>query len=187
MDADDHAHEELPRYRDWAPTSFDTPGLRAETMGGYAGSPARGYEDADDDIDRSDWLVLPVSQTRDSGALARSNYAAATASLDAVDPGAIDHEDHRFGHWGPGWVEILIVRPHTPCATVAGEILCALADSPVLDEEAYSDLEWEEAAESWRWASVRDRVESCQRHGVSVFAARRDAIPEGCWEDWRGE
>lgn len=39
-------------YREFAPTGFDAEGLNAHDMG------------TDDDPDRSEWLVAPVSRTR---------------------------------------------------------------------------------------------------------------------------
>jgi hypothetical protein len=62
---------------------------------------------------------------------------------------------------------------------VAQAILNALSDYPVVCEEDYSSLEWEEACETWASMSLRDRVEMCSKHNVSIFAARRDDIPEG--------
>ena len=40
----------------------------------------------EDDSDRSTWLVVPVSQTRDSGCLDRSNFEVAEAELLEKDP-----------------------------------------------------------------------------------------------------
>lgn len=149
----------MERYADWAPTAFDRRGAFL-------------------DEDRDNWLVLPVIQTRDSGPLYRSNFEVAQRSLAEVDPEENDHECHRFGHWGPGWFEILIVRPDTAAAADAAEMESALADYPVLDEMSLSELELDEAIETWQNASMNYRVEMCRRAGVSIFAARRNELPD---------
>ena len=51
-------------------------------------------------------------------------------------------------------------------------------DYPVLDETHWSEKEFGEAANYWESAGVSERVELCQSAGVSVFAARRDYMPE---------
>ncbi len=148
----------LPRYADWSPTPFDTKGLGLE--------------------DRSDWLVCPVLQTRDSDCLARSNFAVVEADLDRVDPEGEDHELHRFGHWGPGWIEILIVRPGTECHRTAQGWVAALAGYPVASDEHFSALEWDEACEAWENTSLRERIRLLADEGQSIFAARRSEFPQ---------
>lgn len=94
---------------------------------------------------------------------------------------------HRFGHWGPGWFEIILVAPDTPEANKAHAWADALADYPVADDEDYSEREWSAANEIWsNCYNVRDRVEMIREHNrraadcpVSVFAARHDHIPQG--------
>lgn len=161
-------------YREFAPTGFDTEGLNAYDMG------------TDEDPDRSGWLVAPVSRTRDSGPLAESNFA---AFLEIVGGESDDVEVHRFGHWGPGWFEIILVRPGTEAAAGAKRAESSLEDRPVLDEMDYSAREWEAKEETWRWMGLRERIgligearARCARWGCanppSVFAARRDEIPD---------
>lgn len=118
MSPADHAAE-LPRYRDWAPTANDTRGLACEH--------------------RQDWVVHPCSQTRDSDALARSNYRVA---LEILGGESDTVETHRFGHWACGWLEIILVHPSR--AEDVAKTACALADYPVLSDEDFSELEWEE-------------------------------------------
>ena len=149
----------LQRYGDFAPTPFDNKGAFL-------------------DSDRQNWLIAPASQTRDSGPLDRSNYTAQLAAIEEVDPEGENHEEHRFGHWGPGWFEIVIVRPDSPCANVAAEIQGSLEDYPVLDEESFCELEEEEANETWNNCfNLSERIDLCREAGVSIFAARRDYYP----------
>jgi hypothetical protein len=89
----------MQTYSQYRPTGFDSRGL---------GLP-----------DRQDWLVLPVIQTRDSGPLEQSNFASA---LKAVGGESETVEVHRFGHWGPGWFEIIIVAPGSEAARIGEEI-----------------------------------------------------------------
>jgi hypothetical protein len=130
--------------------------------------------------DREDWLVAPVSRTRDSDTLAESNFAVVLADLG--DEGD-NVESHRFGHWGPGWYEIILVRPGTPEASRAEWWEGRLDGYPVANEEDWSDREYDAATEAWSHMGISQRIEACARYDVSIFAARRDEIPS----DPRGE
>lgn len=145
----------MQKYSEWAPTQFDPNGLGLE--------------------DRQDWFVCPVIQTRDSEALERANYA---SMLQILEPYPDDYEEHRFGHWGPGWFEIILVRAGTKAEMEALECEAALASYPVLDDSLFSQMEWDEATETWETQSLRYRMEMCSRAGISIFAARRDYLPE---------
>jgi hypothetical protein len=146
-------------YSKFQPTGFDPKGLGLE--------------------DQQDWLVVEVSHNRDSGPLDKSNWESLVKSLDKIDPDGKDHEAHSFNHWGPGWFEIMLVRPGSACETEAEEIEGALSDYPVLDEEDYSRRTHDEACEAWEHTRMRDRIKILARHNCSIFAARRDEIPEG--------
>lgn len=146
----------LKRYGDWAPTSFDS-------AGAFLGE------------DRQDWLVCPVILTRDSGPLEASNFHAAVKLLNAA---GAEYERPSFGHWGPGWVEIIIIPAGGIAEETARKIADRLEDYPVLDEDDYCRREWDEAEETWQHClNLRDRVELCREAGVSIFAARHDCIP----------
>ena len=148
--------DELQPYCEFAPTPFDRAGAFLD--------------------DRQDWLVLPVGRTRDTAdPLTLSNFEVAERELDEIDPDGNDHELHSFNHWGPGWFEILIVRPDTPCHARAIEMADALADYPVLDESDYSQREYDMICETWDNMSTSDRIDELARAGGSIFAARRDS------------
>ncbi len=121
----------LQRYSKFAPTGFDARGAFLP--------------------DQQDWLVVPVSQTRDSGCLDQSNFAAALAILGGESETC---EVHRFGHWGPGWFEIIIVDPSREQEAEA--IQAALENYPVLDDEDHSRREWEDYEQSWESYGARD-------------------------------
>lgn len=125
--------------------------------------------------DRQSWLVLPVSRTRDSGSLDESNFAVALEQLGGESDTV---EVHRFGHWGPGWYEIIIINPEDAAAVkTAEEIESALADYPILSDDDYSERQFNAAAETWSHMSLSERVETLRRHRVSIFAARREDFP----------
>jgi hypothetical protein len=155
----------MKAYRDFRPTGFDAKGLGCE--------------------EQQDWLVAPCGTNRDADRLTRSNWAVMLEAFEAcpvADPDLSDFEVHRFGHWGPGWFELVLVRPGSAVAKLAEEFEGALSDYPVLCDSHFSELETNEAAEQWANMRLRARVEVCQRVGCSVFAARRDEVPEQAWE-----
>ena len=93
---------------------------------------------------RRDWLVLPVSITRDTGAFQKSNFIAALKHMGGESETV---EVHRFGHWGPGWYEIIIADPSR--APEVEALYKALEDYPLLDEDDYSDRSYSQQCETW--------------------------------------
>lgn len=105
-----------------------------------------------------DYLI--ASQHRESDVLSRANWQSACADLgaQAYDEGqagfinrpAVYH--WRAGHWAVRWVEYLMIRRDAPQSTIeaAADIICSLSDYPVLDDELFSAMEHDEAAEIWR-------------------------------------
>lgn len=123
----------LKKYSEWAPTPGDVKGLNYPNQ--------------------QDWLVLPVIQTRDSGCLERANFQAAEESLLEIDLQYETWQKVNFRHWGPGWFEILLVKPNTSAYKLAIDICQKLDDYPILDENLLSELELEFENESWEsWA-----------------------------------
>lgn len=96
--------------------------------------------------DRRDWLLAPISRTRDSDCLNESNFEECLAALGGESE---DVEVHRFGHWGPGWFEIILIRPDSPAQRIAEDIADALANYPVINDEDFSRREWEAYEEAW--------------------------------------
>ncbi len=124
---------DLKRYSDHTPTAFDSH-LRLPD----------GCEH------QEQWFIAPCSITRDSDSLALSNWGAQLKALKEVAVGDEgDFEVHRFGHWGPGWYEIVLVRPGSECHKVAAELACALESYAVLDE-----LDWSEREQEMAWNGV---------------------------------
>jgi hypothetical protein len=145
----------MKRYRDFQPTGFDPKGLAL--------------------YDQQDWYVVPnCGRNRDSGP-EESNFFVALKMLGGESETV---EVHRFGHWACGWFEIIIVNPDSPQAAIAEDIERCLAEYPLLDDDDFSEREWNEASEYWYRLSLNDRMELCREHGASIFAARRDTIPD---------
>lgn len=128
--------------------------------------------------ERDTWFVAPCSQTRDSDALTRANFR---ALQDMLDDAGMEYEVHRFGHWGPGWFEILIVKPSDDARAFLEKVAKDLDDYPVLSEEEASAEEAEEAEETWRFAGMRCRIQYVRDAGLSIFAARREVPPAECY------
>lgn len=152
----------MKTYSEFRPTQFDFAGL---------GLP-----------DRQNWLVAPTGRNRDSEICTRSNFRVMKQMLEEIDEEENDHEIHRFGHWGPGWFEIILIRPETPASKTAQEAEDALAYYPILSDDDYSELEAEEKACYWEQMNLKERIELCNQAGVSIFAARRDEIPNDVFD-----
>src|SRR5262245_61472270 len=158
----------MEKYKGFRPTGFDAAGIGGERHG------------------ISEFEVL-IGQNRDSSYLEQSNFAVALEQLGGESDTV---QVHRFGHWACGWFELILIDPADEKATeTAQEIEDSLADYPILNDEHHSELEFTEASRLWEHTSMRERVEVIQRYGrnekVSVFAARRDEMPQGLYySDW---
>lgn len=117
-----------------------------------------------------------LSQHRDSDTLTRSNF---TCGLKAIGGESDTVQVVRERHWAVGWVEwIAIHESDTEALSKAEAILKGLDDYPVVNEEHFSELEWEEAQIQWETMPIKYRVELCAEAGVSIFASRRECIPQ---------
>lgn len=158
----------MQRYHEYAPTPFDRQNLTLRDP------------DTRDTLDRSDWFVVG-GQNRDSSVLAQSNFA---TMLKILGGESATVEVHRMGHWGCGWLEVILIDPMDGTAVLEAEsLLNALEDYPVADTEDYYNRCWEATCEAWEAMSIRDRVSAIREYGteceVSVFSARRDELPQG--------
>jgi len=159
---------ELQRYKDFAPTPFDPKGLNLE--------------------DQQDWLVSPVSVTRDTADhdYTKSNWKVIETELEKVDPD--NYQVHNFGHWACGWFEILIVKPGSVASKALVNFCNQLEDYPILDEDMHSEMEHSSACETWHWLDLADRVKAiqysqAQGEDISIFAARSDDMPRVQYEN----
>jgi len=126
--------------------------------------------------DRDDWIVGPVSRTRDSGPLALSNFQTVLADIGGESDTV---EVHQFGHWACGYFEIILAAPGSAAAAALEGWARALADYPVADDAAHSEAEWEATAEAWsNWAAL-----DFKRHlpgGYDLW----EVTDESLWELW---
>ena len=83
------------------------------------------------EMEHADWVVV-IGRNRDSEVLEESNFASALEQLGGESKNV---EIHRFGHWGCGWFELLMVNPkHLKSLRVAYNIHKSLEHYPVLVE-----------------------------------------------------
>lgn len=115
-----------------------------------------------------------LGRHRDSEILSNANYDLALKAIGG--PSETVHEVCE-SHWAVGWVEwIAIHKSDGEALKIADEIIAALADYPVLDEEAYSNRQLKEMDEYWSRIHLKERIKWCQDAGASIFAARREEI-----------
>lgn len=155
--------ETLQKYADFKPTPFDATGL---------GLP-----------DQQDWGVAPVAQTRDSDALEQSNFETFLNMLRECGESEGDGTDgetwevHRFGHWGPGWFEVVLVKPGSKAYAIAVDCARALENYPVLDDQDFSNREHEEYSEAWDNYARREFCDMLKRE-FGLYDAGFDTLDD---------
>ena len=113
------------------------------------------------DDDRQEWLVAPVTRTRDSGPMDESNFH---SFLEGLGGEGDNVEVHRFGHWGPGWYEIIIINPQAEdIVAKAEEMEASLENYPVLGEHDLSKREHDAEVKSWKSWARRDFTDELKR------------------------
>lgn len=110
--------------------------------------------------DFSEYLTVPWTTHRDADALQRTNFAAALAKLQAASTYPDDPPSAlRQGSWAVGWIKCILIHPADAGAIARAEELGdAYEDYPVLDEEEFSRVEWDEASDCWESMSIRERA-----------------------------
>ena len=107
---------------------------------------------------REDWLVAPVSRDRDTAsALELSNWK---VQLKALGGESDTVEVHRFRHWGHGWYEIVLVAPAR--RSEVSDLYQSLKDYSVLDDDDYSQTEYDEAYEGFLRYGSSDLLEALE-------------------------
>lgn len=158
----------MQTYSEFRPSAFDTAGLGCDN--------------------RHDWLVYGgASITRDTpeASYTFSNWRVTLRELEK-ECGDEGEENgwgvHRFGHWGSGWFEIILVKPDSKAKLVCGQFEDVLSDYPILDGADYSEREYECALEYWSQASLRDRIAICKKARVSILQARHETVSDRVFE-----
>lgn len=109
-----------------------------------------------------DWYMV-VGRSRDSDPLEESNFATALKQLGGESETV---QVMRVGHWACGWIEEIMVHPSDTVAVAkAQEIKDSLEEYPVLDEQDFSEREYEAALETWENCfTQRQRIEFMRKH-----------------------
>jgi len=117
------------------------------------------------------------SRHRDSEILTNCNYDIILKELKKISDVVYDF---RVNHWAVGWVEYIIVPKDCQDITLekAEELLCSLAEYPVLDDEKYSNLQLEAKDEYWKTLDTKERIDYIKENNGNIFAARHDYITE---------
>lgn len=112
-----------------------------------------------------DWFQV-ISKSRDSKIIEESNFRATLKALKKISEDGIIIETAR--HWGCGWIETLIIDPsNEKLVREATEILNALADYPIVDDEDFSNLEREKLEAYWNRMPAKDRIALAKEYGGS--------------------
>lgn len=134
-----------------------------------------GWPCAYHDDDAEEWLVTGIGRHRDSGLLDRVNFDSACARLERA---GVEHTVKRAGHWAVGWVEDLVIRVGDERAIDAvNAIRAALADYPILDEDAYSEAENEATWDDWCSYGAREFARA--------IGAEDEDDEEALWAEFR--
>lgn len=122
-----YAFKEFARTHSWAYQMDNSGGLDGRSN--YSGG-----------MEHPDWVVS-CGRNRDSDLLQESNFDAALERLGGESKHVIVE---RFGHWGCGWFELILVNPRSQKhLAIAHTIHIELEAYPVLDESDFSEREWE--------------------------------------------
>ncbi len=162
----------MQKYKDYRPTQFDRKGAFLED-------------------NKQVWLVVPVIQTRESRILEQCNFEVALEMLGGESDAV---QVHRFGHWGPGWFEIIIVEPNSEQASIAESIEAMLEGYPILDEMKFSEMSWIAINDYWESASISDRLDMLKRYKdrtphdeTSIFVVRQGLSQDTTFTRWAEE
>jgi len=107
--------------------------------------------------ERYDDYYRVIMRTRDSDILVDSNFETVKKALEGLEAAYTDERDYayvldiRTGHWAVGWFETIMVHENAPddILRTADEMVAAVSEYPILDEEDYYQREREEKEQSW--------------------------------------
>lgn len=104
---------------------------------------------------REHWYVVPCARNRDSDTWEMSNFETALTMLGEESETV---EIHRFGHWGPGWFEIILVNPEDKeRVQCINQIEDKLKEYPYLDEDDVSRREADEGGFAGDWRVIENK------------------------------
>lgn len=104
-----------------------------------------------------DYFSSGVGRSRNSDALERSNFECMLRDLGGESETVVVV---RESHWAVGWVEwIAIHESDAKALEIADDTRAAMDDYPVVDEDHFSQTEWDECADFWDGLSPREKVQ----------------------------
>lgn len=124
--------------------------LAKEAMGNWRKFESFGWHDRPYDAER--WAII-YTHSRDSGLLAQSNASVYERVLEAEEYEADVRAEHH-GHWACGWIDGYAIRVRddmlqlTPAWIAYCELKLAESEYPALDEDDYSQREYDAACEA---------------------------------------
>lgn len=170
----EHGYKHLRPYT--RPDSYSGP-----TWYGYFGVAGRSRDSTD--LELSNWDQFLSTLGGETGESEDRDEDDRNMAIDSRDNLYIsDVIIVRDSHWAVGWIETLYIHSRrVDLCQIADRLLGRLEDYPILDEDDYSNRQWETATTTWAGMSIADRVEAIHRHGcarISIFSARRPYVPE---------
>jgi len=128
------------------------------------------------------------AHNRDSGLLSEVNYKELEREFMAMSkPYREDHAQDdlvytfRASHWACGWVDYLMISKKAPENIInqANESLNALADYPVVDDEAFSEAEYDAILKYW------DDLTDDEKKEYSTDSDSISEIPDSAYDEIR--
>lgn len=117
-----------------------------------------------------------LGRHRDSDTLTQSNFECGLAALGGESDTV---QIVREGHWAVGWVEwVAIHESDTEARAIAESVLYDLDQYPVVNEDHWSEMEFNAMCDYWESCDVRGRLELLDDTGISIFAARHAYLPQ---------
>jgi hypothetical protein len=117
----------------------------SEAAGNWRKFGSFAWHDKPADADR--WFIWNTTN-RDADLVTQSNHAQIAAALEPFTAGDDpDVRAHSASHWAVGWVEGFEIRVYgadgsiTEAYKAADELICAMADYPILSDEDFSERE----------------------------------------------
>mgnify|MGYP004701020419 CR=1 FL=1 len=118
-----------------------------------------------------------LDRHRDSDCLTNANF---DAFLEALGGESSTVKVVRESHWAYGWYEwIAIHQDDEPKVQLADDMLCALSDYPVLDENRWSEYELKAEEEDWNNYIFGDLMKYCPEWLNDIV----DDLPSDVCED----
>lgn len=112
--------------------------------------------------------VVLLGRSRDSEILEESNFECALEQLGGESKNV--HVE-RFGHWGCGWFELILVNPKHKAIKKAYEIYKGLQNYPIVDEDDFGEKEYEYQS-NYANQSKKDLAKAISKHFKIKFSSK---------------